>query len=258
MEKNIYFVYQKEFDIFRALSVILVILFHLNDDLFFFGFVGVDIFFIVSGFVITQSLFSYHYTYGHKNFIINFFYRRIKRIYPALLLVLTVIIIIYFLIIPYGDQQYLWTSKSLLSSISGLSNIYFFKNIDNFNYFNLENTTPFLHTWSLGVETQFYILFPFLLFFFLRMKIHLIFLKLLFLFLIIFSLFIFLNKSSLYGHFYLLPSRAWELLLGSILFLYRNHQIYHQLLLMTMSHQNILIYYPVLRLQQILHSNHPM
>ena len=211
MKKNSNFSYQKEFDIFRAISVILVILFHLNDDLFFFGFVGVDIFFVVSGFVITQSLFNYYSVSGYNGFITNFFFRRIKRIYPALLLVLIVSILIYFLIIPYGDHQFLWTSKSLLFSIFGLSNIYFFKNIDRFDYFNLENTTPFLHTWSLGVEEQFYILYPFLLIFFLKTKINLVFLKILFLVLMFSSLFIFLDQSSTISHFYLLPSRAWEL-----------------------------------------------
>ena len=222
MKKNSNFSYQKEFDIFRAISVILVILFHLNDDLFFFGFVGVDIFFVVSGFVITQSLFNYYNVSGHNGFITNFFFRRIKRIYPALFLVLLFSILIYFLIVPYGDHQFLWTTKSLLFSIFGLSNIYFFKNINNFDYFNLENTTPFLHTWSLGVEEQFYILYPFLLILFLKTKINLVFLKILFLVLMFSSLFIFLNQSYTISHFYLLPSRAWELLLGSILFLYRN------------------------------------
>ena len=218
MKKNNTFAYQKEFDIFRAISVILVILFHLNEDLFFFGFVGVDIFFVISGFVITQSLFNYYSTNGTRGFILNFFFRRIKRIYPALILVLIVSLIVYFLIVPYGDHQFLWTTKSLLFSIFGLSNIYFFKNIHSFDYFGIEATTPFLHTWSLGIEEQFYILFPFLLILFFRTKINLIYLKLLFVVLMLASLFIFLIKSYTISHFYLLPSRAWEILLGSIFF----------------------------------------
>jgi peptidoglycan/LPS O-acetylase OafA/YrhL len=222
MKKNNTFAYQKEFDIFRAISVILVILFHLNEDLFFFGFVGVDIFFVISGFVITQSLFNYYSTNGTRGFILNFFFRRIKRIYPALILVLIVSLIVYFLIVPYGDHQFLWTTKSLLFSIFGLSNIYFFKNIHSFDYFGIEATTPFLHTWSLGIEEQFYILFPFLLILFFRTKINLIYLKLLFVVLMLASLFIFLIKSYTISHFYLLPSRAWEILLGSIFFLYKN------------------------------------
>ena len=88
MKKNYTFGYQKKFDILRAISVIFVIFFHLNEDLFFFGFVGVDIFFVISGYVITQSLFNYYYDSGYKDFITNFFFRRIKRIYPVLLLVL--------------------------------------------------------------------------------------------------------------------------------------------------------------------------
>ena len=220
--KGNFFNYDKDFDVLRAFSVILVILFHLNEKIFFFGFVGVDIFFFISGYVITQSLFNYYNKYETKDFILSFFFRRIKRIFPALLLVLIFSLFIYLMIIPYGDHQLMWTVKSFIFSIFGISNLYFYKNIESFNYFNFEQSTPFLHTWSLGVEEQFYIIFPFILIFFLRLNINYIYLKYFLLGLLIVSLFYFLNNNYSLGHFYLLTSRAWEILLGAIFFLFRH------------------------------------
>ena len=127
--KDNFFSYDKDFDVLRAFSVILVILFHLNEKIFFFGFVGVDIFFFISGYVITQSLFNYYNKYNSKNFILSFFFRRIKRIFPALILVLIFSLFIYLIIIPYGDHQLMWTVKSLIFSFFGISNLYFYKNI---------------------------------------------------------------------------------------------------------------------------------
>lgn len=224
MRKYNKFSYQKEFDVLRAISVILVFLFHLNEQVFFFGFVGVDIFFFISGFVITQSLFNYYNEFGSEGFILNFFFRRIRRILPVLLVVLFSSILLFLIIVPYGDRQLLFTIKSFLFSIFGISNLYYFKNIDVFNYFKFEGTTPFLHTWSLGVEEQFYIIFPFLLVFFLRSKINFLIIHKFFLVLTIISLYIFLDDKNFLNHFYLLPSRAWEILLGACYFFYRNKE----------------------------------
>ncbi len=224
MTNNVNFNYQKEFDVLRAISVILVILFHLNEKVFYFGFIGVDIFFFISGYVITQSLFNYYNKKGDNNFLLNFYFRRIRRILPVLLTVLFFSLITFFLIVPYGDYQLLFAFKSFLFSIFGLSNIYYYKHIDDFDYFSNENTTPFLHTWSLGIEEQFYVIFPFILLIFFKLKIKKIFLKYFFLLMALVSLYLFINGGSFLGHYYLLPSRAWEILFGACFFLYNNKE----------------------------------
>ena len=108
MTNNVNFNYQKEFDVLRAISVILVILFHLNEQVFYFGFIGVDIFFFISGYVITQSLFNYYSKKGDNGFLLNFYFRRIRRILPVLLTVLFFSLITFLLIVPYGDYQLLF------------------------------------------------------------------------------------------------------------------------------------------------------
>ena len=130
-------------------------------------------------------------------------------------------IFIYFIIIPYGDHQFLWTAKSLIFSIFGLSNIYFLKILIVLIILILKIQHLFAHM-VIGCRRTILLLFPFLLIFFLKNKINLIYLKFLFLILIFGSLLIFITNSYAISHFYLLPSRAWELILGSILFLYRN------------------------------------
>ena len=118
--------------------------------------------------------------------------------------------------------SFFWTVKSLIFSIFGLSNIYFFKNIDSFNYFNFENTTPFLHTWSLGLEEQFYFLFPFLLIFFLKNKINLIFFKILIHFFDFWITIDFYHKQLCNKSFLFTAFKSLGINSGSTLFLYKN------------------------------------
>ena len=206
--------YNNDITNLRGISVILVVLFHLNENIFFFGYLGVDIFFIISGYVITLTLHK-EYIENKKINIVNFYLRRIKRLFPS---IIVCVFSTYVLYIAFSDLIYFKEiSKSAFSSIFGFSNIYFL--LSNQDYFinHLEN--PFIHTWSLGIEEQFYFLYPFILFLF--YKIYKVFKFSLFFLILILNLFLFfLNylDYSLFNNFYFPITRFWEILLGCLLF----------------------------------------
>lgn len=151
--------YRKDIDGLRAFAVISVVLFHLGINSIKSGFLGVDIFFVISGFLITSIIIR---DLKNDSFSIkNFYLRRIRRILPALIVVLLFSSFFAWLILlPQDLENY---AKSLVSAIASVSNIFFFINLD-FGYFGADSQTiPLLHTWSLGVEEQFYILWPLIL-----------------------------------------------------------------------------------------------
>ena len=150
--------YRKDIQGFRALAIISVILFHLK-GLLPGGFLGVDIFFAISGFVITASIYKSWIQNGKLN-LLNFYIRRIRRLLPALGLVVSVFSILIFLLFsPLGMQQN--ASKTAIGSLT-LSANYVADKVTS-DYFALPaSTNPFLHTWSLSVEEQFYLIFPLL------------------------------------------------------------------------------------------------
>ncbi len=151
--------YRPEIDGLRAFSVIAVIINHFNKELLPNGYLGVDIFFVISGFVITSSLYQ-RPSKNFKDFISGFYTRRIKRIVPAL----SVFIIFTSIAICLFNPEPSTSLKTGLTSLFGLSNLYLLKQS---TYYFAESTqlNVFTHTWSLGVEEQFYILFPFLIWF---------------------------------------------------------------------------------------------
>ncbi|HIP13449.1 MAG TPA: acyltransferase [Arcobacter sp.] len=206
--------YRSDIDGLRALAVLSVILYHINEEWIPGGFLGVDIFFVISGYLITLILIK-EVELTNKINIVNFYKRRIKRIIPALLFVLIPTFIIGFLLFTPSDLLAL--SKSMIWSFFSAANIYFFSSIDTGYFATGSSEIPLLHLWSLGVEEQFYILWPFVVLFLLRYisssKKKLILVGVLFVSSLIWAqLTIVSNHSFAY---YLLPTRSWELFAGS-------------------------------------------
>ena len=202
--------YRAEIDGLRAIAVIPVILFHSGLELFSGGFIGVDVFFVISGYLITTILIK---DLENNSFnLLNFYERRARRILPALyFMIITSVIIGWFVLTPYfyRDLFQTITATSLFMS----NYLLYLKS----GYFaSIAELKPLLHTWSLAVEEQYYVIFPILLFLFWRIgKIATIwFLITLFISSFMFCLWALVHHPN--ANFLLLPSRAWELLAGCL------------------------------------------
>ncbi len=209
--------YRPHIDGLRTIAVLLVVLFHMDASFFSGGYLGVDIFFVISGFVITQSLYKDYCTNGRIN-IYMFYLRRFKRLYPALVFMLLVTTSAY---IFWG---YLWDVnlylKSAFSAFFASSNLYFLFHGDN--YFQQDLINPLTHTWSLGVEEQFYVLYPMLLMLGLMVvrKYKVSIRTLAYTILAISALLFFVfasGKGGLLSEFYFPFARFWELGIGCAL-----------------------------------------
>jgi peptidoglycan/LPS O-acetylase OafA/YrhL len=203
--------YRADVDGLRALAVLPVVLFHSGFELLSGGYVGVDIFFVISGFVITSRLVED--LEKNRYSIAEFYVRRIRRIMPAL--VATVVLsFLAGMVLFLPDAMYDF-SRSIAATALFVSNIYFWKTSGYFETAALDR--PLLHTWSLSVEEQFYIVIPIALWavwrfarswawpiFALGAAASL-------------ALSIYVTDKAPTANFFLLPTRAWELLLGSLL-----------------------------------------
>ena len=203
--------YRSEIDGLRALAVIPVIFFHAGFNFFSGGFVGVDVFFVISGYLITTIIIK---ELNNNTFSIKRFYeRRARRILPALIFVILISSIISFIFLTRSELGSYF--KSVIATLLFFSNFYFYKTTP---YFRSESDLePLLHTWSLSIEEQFYMIFPIIILVFHRFFKRYIFLMLAFGF--VASLFIcqFLAlKTGGTLNFYFTFSRAWELALGAI------------------------------------------
>lgn len=207
----------------RFIAVTVVLLYHFKIPFFTGGFSGVDIFFVISGFLMTKIILT---GYKNKTFrLLSFYNKRFKRIVPPLLIAAIGILFLSNMLFLTNEIQQ--NSKNILLSSVFLSNIYFWFHTD---YFAPEaQNNIFLHSWSLAVEWQFYIIYPLLLYplkklYFNNERLF----KTLFILLTLIS-FLFcldMNEKNSSFTFYMIPTRAWEMLLGGIAFLYCKNVIF--------------------------------
>ena len=209
----------------RGWAVILVLFFHYELLNFYGGFIGVDIFFVISGFLMTYIISN---SYEANRFTIsNFYSRRAKRIIPALIILIIFVLVVGFIILP--PNELLQLAKHAGSSALFLSN---FTYMDEAGYFDTISSNKWLlHTWSLSVEWQFYLIYPLILkiVYSIAPKHKKILWLLIFHILAFLSLYYFSIKSSAIKEefgFFMLPARAWELIAGSIAFYVLNLKIF--------------------------------
>jgi peptidoglycan/LPS O-acetylase OafA/YrhL len=202
--------YRSDVDGLRAVAVMLVVNFHAFPEVFRGGFIGVDVFFVISGFLITgiiaRELAADHFS------LVGFYNRRVRRIFPALIVVLCTVLVL----------GWLWMLPAPYAALSGdvAASAAFAANIAlmlQSGYFDIESAQkPLLHLWSLGIEEQFYLAWPLLLIFCARLRWNLLGIA------VIVGLASFLLNVALIGAnpvatFYLPFTRAWELLAGAVL-----------------------------------------
>lgn len=202
--------YRSEIDGLRALAVLPVILFHAGLDWVPGGYVGVDVFFVISGFLITGILMR-ELEAGSFS-VLTFYERRARRILPALFSVMAVTAGLGILfMLPYELRE---LAQSMIAVLSFVSNVFFWLEV---NYFSTSaERLPLLHTWSLSVEEQFYIFFPLALWLFWRFWRGGLIPAMFVVFLGSLLLAQLLVQRAPSPAFYLLPTRAWELLAGSL------------------------------------------
>lgn len=211
--------YRPEIDGLRAVAVVPVILFHLGFDWISGGYYGVDVFFVISGFLITSIILKE--LNSNVFSLLNFWKRRIRRILPlSLIVIITILVFCFFAAFKPNLITY---ANDAISATFSYSNISLYRKLGDYWGAAAENS-PFLHTWSLAVEEQFYLIYPFILLLFFKYKISLI--KSLSLIIILsFSLFLYGSFYMPNATFFLLPTRAWELGIGGLIAVLRPSQI---------------------------------
>ncbi len=202
--------YRREIDGLRAVSVIAVVLFHAGFSFISGGYTGVDLFFVISGYLITSILLEA--VEKQKFSFINFYERRARRILPALFFVFFFCCVFAWVFLPPAEMNFF--AKSLVASALFSSNIFFSHNVGYFSF--AVDEMPLLHTWSLAIEEQFYIFYPLLFFLLWRLGRQWLVATLLIILLVSFY-FAESYGTNAPGNFFLAQYRIWELALGCYL-----------------------------------------
>ena len=229
MQKITRIKYRSDIQILRALAVIAVILFHIDKSIFKYGYIGVDIFFVISGFVISNLIYS---KLSKNEFRLKeFIFMRFKRIIPALVSYLLFVQIVLFFNVDH--QNVIQNTKTSLYSILLLANVHISQYMEYFTVDSSKNLV--INLWSLSVEEQFYIIFPLIAVLFRKIRISLqsiiysiiIFISIFSINELFFENFSFLQKIFLnYQNFifYSPITRVWEFILG-VLAMFLNHKL---------------------------------
>jgi len=202
--------YRPDIDGLRALAILSVLGFHLSPTRVPGGFVGVDVFFVISGYLISTIILSQ--VAASRFSIIDFYERRIRRIFPALFgMLIALSVAMSFVLLPTEFVSY---AKSLFAATFSASNFYFWRHS---SYFDSPTSYPLLHTWSLAVEEQFYIAFPLFLIAVRRICANRLRQGVLLLLIILFLVSTLVVHYSATTAFYMPYTRSWELLIGTAL-----------------------------------------
>lgn len=206
--------YRAEVDGLRAVAVIAVIIFHAGFSFFPGGYAGVDVFFVISGYLITSILLAE--LHSGRFSLASFYERRVRRILPALFFVCAVTLpFSWFLLVPDELKTYM---GSMAATALFSSNVFFWRVS---GYFGPDaEVQPLLHTWSLGVEEQYYLIFPVALIVFWRLGVRALAALLFLVVLLSLAIAIWAVEDHASAAFFLLPSRAWELLAGALVAFY--------------------------------------
>ncbi|MGE8607334.1 MAG: acyltransferase family protein, partial [Acinetobacter baumannii] len=229
---------RNDINFLRAIAVILVVLYHFNIQGFSLGFIGVDIFFVISGFLMTKIIIEK--LNNNTLSLFQFYKSRAIRLIPALFVICFFVFIIgwFFLF----NHEFEILSKHIFSSINFFSNFTYW---NESGYFDVAAKDKILlHTWSLSLEWQFYLIYPILLSlaFNYKKSTHDIFHFLIFLIILSLASLFYISTIDPVANFYLLPSRAWEFIAGGVVYIFSKNNRFQNNNLLTLLGYSILLF----------------